>query len=186
MGKNCNFATNFFCMPKSVAFSNPKGLIMQRKSETYLTTKIWGKRQHLTKSAPARKSSLGGVRHANARMLSSVRPTNGGSPGDVKIAQTVICIIEEFFLKNPEVLLYMCSTDNGQQAQRARLFLHWFNGYEQQKKYAIKSCDIKSTDAEGNPTKEYVALIIQRTHPQFDEIISFFDEEIAMFNENKP
>lgn len=113
-------------------------------------------------------------------------PQHQKSPGDVKIAQTVICIIEEFFLKNPEVLLYMCSTDNGQQAQRARLFLHWFNGYEQQKKYAIKSCDIKSTDAEGNPTKEYVALIIQRTHPQFDEIISFFDEEIAMFNENKP
>ena len=58
-------------------------------------------------------------------------PQHQKSPGDVKIAQTVICIIEEFFRVNPEVLLYMCSTDNGQQAQRARLFLRWFNGYEQ-------------------------------------------------------
>lgn len=38
-------------------------------------------------------------------------PKNFKSPGDIKIAQTVICIIEEFFRVNPDVLLYMCSTD---------------------------------------------------------------------------
>ena len=113
-------------------------------------------------------------------------PHHQKSPGDVKIAQTVICIIEEFFRVNPEVLLYMCSTDNGQQAQRARLFLRWFNGYEQQKRYAIKSYNVRSTDAEGKPTKEYVALIIQRTNPRLDEIIARFDSEIAMFNDFKP
>lgn len=113
-------------------------------------------------------------------------PQHQKSPGDVKIAQTVICIIEEFFRVNPEVLLYMCSTDKGQQAQRARLFLRWFNGYKQQKKYAIRSYEVCSTDAEGKPTKEYVALIIQRTHPMLDEIVQRFDDEIQMFNDNKP
>ena len=29
------------------------------------------------------------------------------SPGDVKIAKTVICIIEEFFCQNPDILLYL-------------------------------------------------------------------------------
>ena len=43
------------------------------------------------------------------------------SPGDPKIPQTVICIIEEFFRQNPDILLYMCSTEGEQQAQRARL-----------------------------------------------------------------
>jgi hypothetical protein len=43
-----------------------------------------------------------------------------------------------------------------------------------------------STDAEGKPTKEYVALIIQRTHPMLDEIVQRFDDEIQMFNDNKP
>ena len=113
-------------------------------------------------------------------------PQHQKSPGDVKIAQTVICIIEEFFRMNPEVLLYLCSTDSGQQAQRARLFLRWFNGYEQQKRYAIKSYDVKSTDADGKPIKEYVALIIQRTNPRLEEIIQRFDSEVAMFNELKP
>jgi hypothetical protein len=61
-----------------------------------------------------------------------------------------------------------------------------FDGYEQQKKYAIKTYDVRSTDAEGRPTSEYVALIIQRTNPQLDEIICRFNSEIAMFNEFKP
>ena len=37
--------------------------------------------------------------------------SHGKSPNDVKIAKTVICIIEEFFSHNPDILLYLCSTD---------------------------------------------------------------------------
>ncbi len=109
-------------------------------------------------------------------------PQHQKSPGDVKIAQTVICIIEEFFRQNPDIMLYMCSTANNQQAQRARLFLRWFNGYEQQQRYLIKAVEVKGDDKR----KDYVALIIQRTNPQLDEIVARFDSEIAMFNEFKP
>lgn len=112
-------------------------------------------------------------------------PEHTKSPGDIKIAKTVVCIIEEFFRLNPEVLLYMCSTDNGQQAQRSRLFLRWFNGYEQQKRYVIKSTEVKGVDSEGKPRKEYVALIVPRVHPLLDEIIERFEEEVQMFNDNK-
>ena len=113
-------------------------------------------------------------------------PKNHKSPGDIKIAQTVICIIEEFFRLNPDLLLYMCSTDKGKQAQRARLFLRWFNGYEQQKKYLIKATDVKGVGPDGKEIKEYVALIVQRSHPQLEEIVLRFEDEIQMFNDNKP
>ncbi|MBR1557730.1 MAG: hypothetical protein IJ647_08235 [Prevotella sp.] len=107
------------------------------------------------------------------------------SPGDKKIAQTVICIIEEFFRQNPDILLYMCSTDDNQQAQRARLFLRWFNGAEQQKLYVIRTTEVKGIDDEGKPRTEYVAFIVQRSNPHLEEIINLFDTEIAMFNEMK-
>lgn len=103
------------------------------------------------------------------------------SPSDKKIAQTVICIIEEFFRKNPDILLYMCSTDGEQQAQRARLFLRWFNGAEQQKHYYIRTAEVK-----GDGSLDYVALIIQRNNPHLDEIIQLFDSDITMFNDMKP
>ena len=111
---------------------------------------------------------------------------NVTSPGDKKIAQTVICVIEEFFRQNPDILLYMCSTDDGQQAQRARLFLRWFNGAEQQKHYVIRTTEVKGERDDGTPRKEYVAFIVQRSNPNLDEIIRLFDAEVAMFNEMKP
>ena len=103
------------------------------------------------------------------------------SPSDKKIAQTVICIIEEFFRQNPDILLYFCSTADGKQAQRARLFLRWFNGAEQQKHYIIRTASVR-----GEQRTEYVALIAQRSNPNITEIINFFDSEIAMFNDLKP
>jgi hypothetical protein len=104
------------------------------------------------------------------------------SPSDKKIAQTIICIIEEFFRQNPDILLYMCSTEGGKQAQRARLFLRWFNGAEQQKHYVARSVEVQGEDGR----KEYVALIVQRSNPQLEEILATFDEETAMFDEQKP
>ncbi len=121
-----------------------------------------------------------------AYWLNLTNKSNKPSPSDKNIARTVVCIIEEFFRQNPDVLLYMCSTDNGKQAQRARLFLRWFNGYEQQKKYLFKSAEVNGIGFDGKPIKEYVALIVPRIHPQLEEIVQHFDDDVRLFNDNKP
>lgn len=108
------------------------------------------------------------------------------SPGDVKIAQTLICIIEEFFRQNPQILLYMCSRKDDQQAQRARLFLRWFKGAEQQQKYLIKATDVKGETMDGKNIIEYVAMIVPRSHPHLDDVVRIYEEEIQLFNEMKP
>jgi len=118
--------------------------------------------------------------HFPAYWFNLINRNQTKSPGDKKIPQTIICIMEEFFRQNPDILLYMCSTAGDQQAQRARLFLRWFNGYEQQRRYFIKATPVR-----GEGLMEYVALIVQRSHPQLEAIISLFDAEIQMFNENK-
>jgi len=48
------------------------------------------------------------------------------SPNDSKVKATIQCIIEEFFLTNPDILLYQCETGDSRQAMRARLFTRWF------------------------------------------------------------
>ena len=108
------------------------------------------------------------------------------SPGDIKIQKTIICIIEEFFRKNPDILLYMCSTEDNHQAQRARLFLRWFNRAEQQLKYLIIATEVKGEMIDGKRRTEYIALIVPRSHPQLEEIVNRFNEEVKMFNEYKP
>ena len=116
-----------------------------------------------------------------AYWLNLTNVSHSKSPNDTKIPQTLICIVEEFFRQNPDILLYLCSTDNEQQASRSRLFLRWFNGYEQQKKYAILTSEVR-----GEGQKEYVSMIVPRSHPQLEDIIQAFNDEIALFNDNKP
>ena len=103
------------------------------------------------------------------------------SPNDPKVRATIICIIEEFFHKNPDILLYMCDSADDQQAMRNRLFIRWFNGYDQQKLYAIETAMILDENIE-----TYVAIIIQRSNPHLDSILEQFHKQIEMFQENKP
>ena len=112
-----------------------------------------------------------------------VNMSGKASPNDMKIWQTVFCVIEEFFHKNPDILLYICSTEGGQQAQRARLFSYWFNKAGQQERYYFKTAEVKGEEP---GTFEYVAIIVPRNHPQAEEILAFFSEETAMFNNMKP
>ena len=44
------------------------------------------------------------------------------SPSDAAVRETIICIIEEFFLSSPNIMLYICETGDERQAQRTRLF----------------------------------------------------------------
>ncbi len=103
------------------------------------------------------------------------------SPGDPKVKETVICILEEFFCTNPDILLYMCDTADDQQAQRDRLFLRWFNQAAQRQHYVIKTAQVID---EG--IMNYIAIIIPRSHPDLEAIIRHFDEEIRMFRDDKP
>lgn len=102
------------------------------------------------------------------------------SPNDKKVQQTIIHIIEEFFRTNPDILLYICDNANEQQAQRDRLFLRWFNAYEQKKKYVIRTAVVIDEDI-----SNYVALIVPTAHHLLSDILSTFDNEISMFQNNK-
>lgn len=75
----------------------------------------------------------------------------------------------------------MCDNANDQQAQRNRLFLNWFRGAEQSKHFFIKTAQVMDEGMEN-----FIAIIVPRHHPYLNEIIAYFDAEIAMFHANKP
>ena len=103
------------------------------------------------------------------------------SPGDIKIRATITCVIEEFFRANPDILLYMCDTADEQQSMRSRLFLRWFNAYCQHQDFYSRTEKVRDGEEEN-----YIAIIVKRSHPQLQTIIDIFDEQIAMFQSNKP
>ena len=102
------------------------------------------------------------------------------SPNDKKLRDTIICIIEEFFASNPDILLYQCETGDNRQAMRERLFLRWFREYDRSDRYYIKVSEIIA-----EKVANYTAMIVQKDNPHLDEIIRDFDEFVGFFK-NKP
>lgn len=102
------------------------------------------------------------------------------SPGDSKVAITIKTIINGFFQSNPNVLLYICDTANEQQAERNRLFLRWFNAYNREKEFTIKTEIVRDEGVDN-----YVSVIVQMHNPRLKAIIQEFDEQVALLRGNK-
>ena len=103
------------------------------------------------------------------------------SPRDKKIQYTVICIIEEFFRSNVDVLLYMCDTADNQQAMRSWLFMRWFESYDGKERFITRSSTLRTGGQE-----EFMAMIVSRNHPYAEQIAELFEAEVALFKNNKP
>ena len=112
--------------------------------------------------------------------FSITNKSHDASPLDPKLRLTLFAIIEEFFDRNNEVMLYLAETGDGKQYFRNRLFVRWFNMYEQRDKYLIRTAE-GMMDGQMN----FLAIISRLDNPhlsnaleEFDETISFLFDEI--------
>jgi hypothetical protein len=96
------------------------------------------------------------------------------------LRETILLLIEAFFASNPDILLYICETGDGRQAFRSRVFVRWFNTYTNRDAYIMKTAEVK----EGK-TKNFAALIVQKSNPRLEEILAEFNETISILT-NKP
>lgn len=102
------------------------------------------------------------------------------SPGDPKLKDTVLAIVDAFFISNPSILLYICETGDDKQAARNRLFVRWFNDSQRQQDLYFRDVTIQADGIDN-----YAAIIVQRNNPEFDTIVSQFDEFVSLMS-NKP
>ena len=72
---------------------------------------------------------------SGANALDIINAGHKPSPNDPKFRQTLIAIIEEFFEKNNDVMLYITETGDEKQMFRNRLFVRWFNTYEKKEEF---------------------------------------------------
>ena len=89
-------------------------------------------------------------------------------------------LIEAFFAANADILLYICETGDGKQAFRSRLFVRWFSTYAGRDAFVMQTAEVQ----EGK-TRNFAALIVQKSNPRLKEILAEFDETISILT-NKP
>ena len=103
------------------------------------------------------------------------------SPRDAKVRDTVLALVDAFFKKNNNALLYICETSDGKQAFRNRLFQSWFAAYQNKSSITLLSASVRDMDGIDN----YSTLIIPNSCPDYKAVIDEFTSTVAMFN-NKP
>ncbi len=116
------------------------------------------------------------IETAESYMFSIINVNSVPSPRDLKMRDTVMLIIENFFDMNQAALLYICESGDGKQKMRGRLFEFWFSTYRLKDDYLLMPVGIE--DMEG--VENFAALIIRKDNPQFIEVVSEFSNTVAM------
>lgn len=105
---------------------------------------------------------------------------NRKSPRDMKLRDTIMAIVEEFFRVNESILLYICETGDGKQAMRKRLFDYWLSTYDHKSGFSILSSSL--VDAEG--VWNFASIIVRNDNPRLKEIASEFMETVNLLSSN--
>lgn len=100
------------------------------------------------------------------------------SPSDLKVRDTIIAVIDEFFESNNSTLLYICETGDKKQAFRNRLFERWFSTYARKAQYTFVASSL--IDDEG--IENYAAIIVRNDNPELSAIISEFTTTISLLS----
>lgn len=108
--------------------------------------------------------------------FSIVNVDNTLSPRDLKMRDTIMVIIEEFFNENQAALLYICESGDGKQQMRSRLFEFWFSTYTMKDKFLLMPACIEEEEGVEN----FAALIIRKDNPNFIDIVSEFSNTVAL------
>ena len=99
---------------------------------------------------------------------------------DPDVKNTTLIVVEEFFCKNLDGLLYMCDTSDSREAARNRLFLRWFEEYAEPGRFIIKTA---SAVVEGQGI--YAAIIVENRNPLAKAVIDDFELTAEMLTEDK-
>lgn len=111
--------------------------------------------------------------------FSIINFNNKKSPRDPKVRETIIAIVENFFMENQEVMLYICETGDGKQSMHNRLFGYWLNHYKKHWKIMFLTASI--TDENG--ILNYATIILRQDHPRFKEVIREFTDTVTLLND---
>ncbi len=90
-------------------------------------------------------------------------------------------IVEEFFEKNQVALLYICSTGDGKQMMRSRLFGHWFAAFGNKISFSTMSTSLVDADGVVNEA----TIIVRNDNPRMAQLINEFSETAQLLS-HKP
>ena len=104
---------------------------------------------------------------------------------DSKVSKTIEHIIERFFQKIENSLIYICSDDNEKAEKRHEIFNRWYKK-SKYKEVIIKIDNIISVSiSENEKQKLYTSFIFHKQNSNFEKLLEIYSQLEKVLNEEK-
>lgn len=130
-------------------------------------------------------SVISGEQIPNIFQLVIEKATDGLEPYDAKVAKTIENIVEEFFHKVENALIYVCSDDDKKARQRHKIFDLWYS--KSKHKDIVTKIDniITITTDKQNVEKLYTSFMFHRSNPDYEKLIGIYSQIEQALNREK-
>jgi len=106
-------------------------------------------------------------------------------PYDSKVSKTIEHIIERFFQKIENSLIYICSDDNEKAEKRHEIFNRWYKK-SKYKEVIIKIDNIISVSiSENEKQKLYTSFMFHKQNSNFEKLLEIYSQLEKVLNEDK-
>jgi len=130
-------------------------------------------------------STISGEAIPNIFQLVIGKATEGLEFYDAKVAKTIEDIVERFFQKVENSLIYVCSDDNEKAKQRHKIFDRWYR----KSKYRDIVMKIDNTITviinEGSTQKLYTSFMFHIDNPAYEKLIEIYNQIEEALNRSK-
>lgn len=106
-------------------------------------------------------------------------------PFDQKVSKTIENIIELFFRKVENSLIYVCSDENEKAKLRYKVFDRWYKKSEYRKSVVKIDNIIKVTENGLVINKIYTSLLLHKANSNFSKLIEIYNQIENVLNEAK-
>lgn len=130
-------------------------------------------------------STISGEEISNVFQLVVEKATDEVEPYDAKVAKTIEDIVEQFFWRIENSLIYVCSDDSEKAKQRHKIFDRWYKKSEYRKVVVKIDNIISITIDDLNIQKLYTSFMFHKDNPNYSKLIEIYSQIENLLNADK-
>lgn len=129
-------------------------------------------------------STISGEEIPNIYQLIIEKATDELEPFDTKVSKTIEHIIERFFQKTENALIYICSDEDERARIRHEIFDRWYRNSDY-KNWIVKIDNIMKFNIKNEIQKLYTSFLFHKQNLNYEKLIQIYTQIENVLNEEK-
>ncbi len=130
-------------------------------------------------------SSISGEKIPNVYQIIVEKANDGIEPFDQKVSKTIEDIIENFFRKIENSLIYVCSDDDEKAKLRHEIFDRWYKNSKYRESIMKIDNVVRIYAKDQNTSMIYTSFMFHKANSNYEKLIEIYNRIEEVLNEEK-